>query len=371
MRTLIVDPVAPAPYNLDSLRGGALGGTEATVIRIAEGLDARVLQHNRAQDQGRYLAAAASGTGGDGGAGRAAPEASHVVVLREPAAALAQRQRYPQARIWLWLHDLCGPGSGRGDKLLAHAARLAAAGVALVCVSDFHAGQVRQLLAALPEAVRPRVVRIYNPVDVDGAAGQGGVAADYDPNKLAFFSSPHKGLDYTLHLFRHLHKRDPALRLYLANPGYRSATLDAQPGVVNLGAIPHHELMRHLRGALCAFYPNYVYPETFGLVLAESNAVGTPVLAHGIGAAAEVLNGAGQLIAVPRVRALADRVFWRWPALRPAGERGLNWLGAADGYAATLRRWQQGGRPRVGGQARFALERVLADWRAELAGAAP
>ncbi|MBJ7312452.1 glycosyltransferase family 4 protein [Rugamonas sp. CCM 8940] len=367
MRTLIVDPVAPAPYNLDTLRGGALGGTEATVIRIAEGLDARVLQHNRAQDQGRYLAGA--GAGADG----AVPEASHVVVLREPAAALAQRQRYPQAPIWLWLHDLSGPGSGRGDKLLAHAARLAAAGVTLVCVSDFHAGQVRQLLAALAEAERPRVVRIYNPVDVDGvgAAGQGGAAADYDPNKLAFFSSPHKGLDYTLHLFRHLHKRNPALRLYLANPGYRSAALDAQPGVVNLGAIPHHVLMQHLRSALCAFYPNYVYPETFGLVLAESNAVGTPVLTHGVGAAAEVLSGPGQLIAVPRVRALADSVFWRWPALRPVGERGLNLLGAADGYAATLRRWQHGERPRVSGQPRFALARVLADWRAELAGAAP
>lgn len=354
MTTLIFDPVAPAPYTLATLRTQALGGTEATVIRVAEGLDALVQQHNRDEDSGRYRAMGAA----------LAP--SHLVVLREPAAALVQQQRYPGARTWLWLHDLSGPGTGRGAKLLAHAARLARAGITLVCVSDFHADQVRFLLRALPENERPRVVRIYNPVDVPSMP-----AGDYDPDKLAFFSSPHKGLDYALHLFRHLRRHNRALRLYLANPGYRSATLTDQSGVINLGALPHHEIIEHLRSSLCAFYPNYVYAETFGLVLAESNAVGTPVMTHRLGAVGEVLCGEGQLLDVPAVRGIADSVFWHWPRLRAAGERGLNLLGAARPYEDLLRRWQRGGRPQVAGQPRFSLASVLACWREELYGTAP
>lgn len=359
-QTVIFDPVAPAPYTLDTLRRQALGGTEATVIRVAEGLDALVQQHNRQQDDGRYRSAGAP----------LAP--SHLLVLREPAAALDQQRRHPGARTWLWLHDLSGPGTGRGAKLLAHAARLAQANITLVCVSDFHAAQVRELLGALPGHERPRVVRIYNPVEVQLApASASASASDYDPNKLAFFSSPHKGLDYALHLFRHLQRRNPALRLYLANPGYRSAVLDTQAGVVNLGALPHHELIAHLRSSLCAFYPNYTYAETFGLVLAESNAVGTPVMTHRLGAAAEVLSGDGQFVDVPSVRGLADSVFWHWPRLRGIGERSLNLLGAARSYETLLERWQQGARPQVSGQARFSPAAVMACWREELTASAP
>lgn len=366
MQTVIFDPVAPFPYSLETMRSQAMGGTEATVVRIAEGLDAIVLQHNRVFDDGRYRRAASP------------VDPTQLVVLREAAAALAQQRRFPRARTWLWLHDLAGPDNGRGARLLGHAANLAAAGITLICVSDFHAAQVRLLLEALPERERPRVVRIYNPVevavngpvsvssDIPSAAQAAALAQPYDRNKLVFFSSPHKGLEYALHLFRHLHRNNPALRLYLANPGYRSAALVDQPGVINLGALPHQDIIAHLRTALCLFYPNYEYAETFGLLLAESNAVGTPVMTHALGAVDEVLCGEGQILAVPGVRALADSVFWRWPVLRDAGERGLNMLGAARGYRDLLRRWQDGQRPLVGGQPRFAPETVLAAWRAQL-----
>jgi glycosyltransferase involved in cell wall biosynthesis len=354
MPITIVDPVAPAPYTLETLRTRALGGTEATVIRVAEGLDAVVRQHNRRIDEGRYRMPAAPRQSGG------AP--THLLVMREAAAALEQQQRYPGARTWLWLHDLAGPENGRGARLLGYGARLAEARITVVCVSDFHAAQVRGLFRALSAAQRPRVVRIYNPVVVPGAATAG---AEIDRDKLAFFSSPHKGLDYALYLFRHLHRRNPALRLYIANPGYRDSALAAQAGVINLGALPHHEIMAHLRSSLCAFYPNYVYAETFGLVLAESNAMGTPVMTHPLGAAAEVLNGEGQMLAVPRLRPLADGLYWRWPALRGLVDPVLNRCGAARGYEALLKRWQDGGRPLVAGQQRFGLAAVLDAWRAE------
>lgn len=355
----IVDPVAPAPYTLDTLRTQALGGTEATVVRVAEGLGAIVRQHNRVIDDGRYRGpTAASRVIGE-------PAPTHLLVLREAAVALEQQRRYRNARVWLWLHDLAGPENGRGARLLGHAAKLAEAGITLVCVSDFHAAQVDSLLLALPAPQRPRVVRIYNPVVIP-ATPVAGADAEIDRNKLVFFSSPHKGLDYALHLFGHLRRRNRALRLFVANPGYRSAALAAQAGVVNLGAVPHHDIVAHLRTALCVFYPNYVYAETFGLVLAESNAVGTPVMTHRLGAVAEVLHGEGQLLPVPSTRALADGLYWRWPRLRGIVDPVLNGLGAARCYEQMLRHWQDGGRPVVAGQQRFDLPVVLDAWRSEL-----
>ena len=52
-----------------------------------------------------------------------------------------------------------------------------------------------------------------------------------------------------------------------------------------------------MAGALCVFYPQTRFRETFGLIGAEANALGTPVLAPaGIGALSEVLGGGGQLL---------------------------------------------------------------------------
>jgi glycosyltransferase involved in cell wall biosynthesis len=352
VRIAIIDPVTPKPYSRQTLRDHPLGGTEATVVRIAEALDAVVLQHNRTDNEGRYRVAGS------------AIDPSHVVVLREPAAALDAAQRYPNSTVMLWLHDLCGQGTARGKKMLDHAARLAASKVTLICVSDFHAADVRKNFLSLPEDQRPQVVRIYNPVDVaDAPAGD----RKTDPNKLVFFSSPHKGLDYTLALFKQLRARNKQLRLFIANPGYLPSTSNDSPGIVNLGAVSHQVIMEHVSTALCTFYPNYVYPETFGLALGESNALGTPVLTHDIGAAAEVLNGPGQFIAVPALRNLADSVFWHWPFLRPMGEASLGLLGFSNGYRERIESWQDGGRPVVAGRPEFSTENAVLAWTAAAA----
>ena len=347
MQIVIFDPVTPAPYALSGSRQKPLGGTEATVVRIAEAMDAIVVQHNRIENDGRYRNPSSC------------PEPTHLVVLREAPAALEIAKRFPRARKVLWLHDLAAPTMDRGKKLHKYAPQLAAEGFTLVCVSDFHAQQVRENFLSLPAAQRPRVTRVYNPVDVSAAAAQ---SIPFDPNKLVFFSSPHKGLEYATTIFGQLRSKNRDLRLYIANPGYLADAAKAQPGVVNLGAVPHHVILEHVKSALCTFYPNYVYPETFGLALAESNALGTPVLAHGIGAAAEVLNGDRQIIDVPKARGLADSVFWRWPALRPPGEAMLGLLGCANAYGERIRDWQGGGRPVVSGRPEFSIDSVVAAW---------
>jgi glycosyltransferase involved in cell wall biosynthesis len=76
-------------------------------------------------------------------------------------------------------------------------------------------------------------------------------------------------------------------------------------------------------------------PETFGLIFAEANSVGCPVLAHDHGAAAEVLGTrSGQLVVCRDDQAVVD----------------------------TLRAWREGGRPRVELNREFELERVLNRW---------
>jgi glycosyltransferase involved in cell wall biosynthesis len=302
-------------------------------------LDAVVVQHNRLENEGRYRNSSSS------------LDPTHLIVLRGPEFAARLIDRYPGARKFLWMHDL------PGEDLREHGARLANSGTTIVCISDFQATQVRRTLSSLPEAKRPKVKRIYYPVDVPSQE-----AREFDPNKLVFFSSPHKGLDYVLNVFSRLHRINRDLRLYVANPGYLLKTFAKRPGVINLGPVPHHVILEHVRAALCTFYPNYVCPETFGLVLAESNALGTPVITHAIGAAPEVLLDKDQFVTIPKARAAADKVFRYLPALRKMGEQVLANTRCYDEYAEKICAWQSGKRPSVSGRAEFSFSSVIAAW---------
>jgi glycosyltransferase involved in cell wall biosynthesis len=349
MQTVIIDPMSSVPYSLGTYLHSPMGGTEATVVRIAEALDALVIQYSREKNEGRYRTRGA------------AAEPSHLIVLRDPKAALELKERFPRARRTLWVHDLAGLDAGYGQNLLQHAPQLALEKVTLVCVSDYHANQLRTALLTLPAEHRPQVVRIYNPVDVSGVAGE---AIEMDPNKLVFFSSPHKGLDHAVAMFSLLHAKNKALRLYLANPGYRPGFSGQQSGIVNLGALQHQDILRHVKSSLCIFYPNFIYPETFGLVLGESNQLGTPVLTHDIGAASEVLNGEGQLLPVREAQRFSYRLCRRFPALRPLGHAASRLFGWADVYGERIRRWQNGDRPKVAGRPEFSMDAVLSAWHA-------
>jgi hypothetical protein len=155
MRILIFDPVAQRLYDDASLATEALGGTEATVIRIAQALDAQVMQPRRTASTGRYLSA------------DAAVHPTHVISLRHPAAALIMRKRFPDAAHVLWLHDLLVAG-GVADAFLEHGRALAGTNTTIVCVSDFHVRHVGSTLASLlPDAHFPLLRRVYNPIADD------------------------------------------------------------------------------------------------------------------------------------------------------------------------------------------------------------
>jgi glycosyltransferase involved in cell wall biosynthesis len=346
---LFYDPVCQQPYDTRTLRAQALGGTEATLVRVADALGAWVIQHNRTEDWERYRRP------------QRLTGISSVIVNREPGALRTMQEIYPGARLYLWLHDRIEPGGKRARALTAHAALLRRTAVTAVCVSDWQRGGIEAVLRGAGSEVR--ALTLYNPVD--DALTPDGTAVDR--GKLVFFSSPNKGLAYALDAFDELRRRMPDLRLVIGNPGYKADPAGRRAGVEFLGPQPQARMHAEVRGALCTFHPNFVIPETFGLVFAESHALGTPVLTHACGAAPEIVADPGQLLPVTdasrRYEALAGSLpeSWRYGPARLAAAAGL-----FDAYVERVRNWREGARPVSGPDARFRLSTIIAQWRALL-----
>ena len=366
---LFYDPGCPAPYSRRTLEQAALGGTEATVVRIAEALDAEVMQHNRTESEGRYRPGNLST--------RKPPlpserQIEHLIILRDPRAVEPLCALFPGARPYLWLHDLVRPGSKRGRRLAAAAGALARLGVTVVCVSEFQRAQAQAVLARAGVATRVRVVTIYNPIDDDLMPTGEAV----DPGKLVFLSSPNKGLRFALDAFEAVRCALPGMRLCVGSPGYKSfrdagvrGRADANSGIQWLGPLPHARAVTEMRSALCVFYPNFVLPETFGLVFAEASAVGTPVLTHDCGAAAEVLADPRQLLPIAPAARRYERTTRLLPgALRPILAARAERRGVFEPYVERVRAWRSD-RPRTAPDARFRLAAVAERWRALLNGA--
>lgn len=214
--------------------------------------------------------------------------------------------------------------------------------VTFICVSDTQRRDVEATLRWLGVADRANAVTIYNPVD-DALAPDG---TAIDDRKLVFFSSPNKGLAYTLDAFRALRRRMPELTLAVGNPAYKPGRLAAADGVVNLGAQPQARIHAEVSSSLCTFAPNFVLPETFGLVFAESRALGTPVLTHDCSAAAEVVGNLQQVLPVrPACRAYEHLVHELPLGWRRAPSRLADRLGLFDQYIERIQSWRAGAEP--------------------------
>jgi glycosyltransferase involved in cell wall biosynthesis len=345
---LFYDPLCRQPYDTQTLRQQATGGTEASVTRIADALGALVAQHNRSEDAGNYRTPA-----------RIAG-IEQVVVVRDSRALPMLRAQYPQARFHLWVHDQLNPGSTRARRLATTAQQLRELEVRVVCVSDTQRRRVEATLARIGVADRVRAHTIYNPV-ADALVPDG---SPVDPDKLVFFSSPNKGLAYTLDAFHALRRRIPALRLLVGNPAYKRGAAGAGDGVHYLGPQPQARIHAEVRGALCTLALNFVLPETFGLVYAESKALGTPVLTHDCGAAAEVMGDSRQVLPVRRAQRAYEALVHGWPPRWRSGPARLaDRCGLFDAYLERIAAWRDGGRPQVGPDPRFRLATVAAQWR--------
>ncbi len=325
---LIVDTVCPKPYSSACLKREGMGGTEATVIRIAEKLgqtnNVVVTQHCRDKIalgdtnvlyspwKDEYLE----------------KRWDAVIVLRTSHPLIALRAHMVDTPMVMWMHDLAGPYLAEHIPVIKHT------NAGIVAVSEFHKTQIIDtfLYCGLRPEEFPKIKCIYNPIENDLKPDETPV----DKNKLVFFSSPHKGLDYTLDLFQCARNFNPDFKLYIANPGYLpDQDASRRENVINLGTLPPAEVLKHVREALCVFYPNHVFPETFGLVMAEANAVGTPVLTHSLGAAHEVLDHPSQMVDTRNRKVTLDK----------------------------LMHWYSGNRPIVRGKPEFRLNTVAGQWR--------
>ncbi len=298
-RLAIVDPLCASGYDPSHLRTGALGGTEATVLRVSGALsdtfEISLFQRNRtitgrcgALSFQRFDATLQS------------LQSDVILVINAWKVAIKLRRQNPDAAIFLWLHVF----PGRHNRAMGQALR--DADIRVICVSQSHADGLRSFLGDMPQ---PDIFYIHNPVD-------DALVPDATPrlnNRLLFASSPHKGLREVFARFDTLRRTMPELVLAVADPGYlRWNTGPAPDNVVPLGALSHAALIRQMRRSLCLFYPQTTFAETFGLVMAEANAVGMPVLAHkGLGANDEVLRSPGQCIDGHDLARIGERIS-RW-----------------------------------------------------------
>jgi glycosyltransferase involved in cell wall biosynthesis len=348
VRILFLDAVARNAYDDATMRKQGLGGTEASVVHVVTGLSAlhevAVAQRGRTeaarpQVRLRYLPLGHPDPF-DG------PPPDCVVVVRKHRYIPRLRARYPTARMLLWIQNW----QHAGDAVWR--VGLARSGCDIVTVSEVHRaatdrlvnGSLVRLLGALTGGGgKIAVRRIYNPVDEQPAAD----ATLVDRDKLVFYSN--KGITQVLRTFGQVRRQIPSLRLYVAgislqaflDSAAHAQDLARQEGVHLLGRLPHDALFRHVRESLCVFYPQDELSETFGVIFAESNALGTPVLAHDFGAAREVLGSPDQLVDARDLPAIV----------------------------AKLRSWRAGNRPRVTLRPEFRLSSVIAQWRALLEGA--
>lgn len=304
-----VDPLAPKRYSGAPGQLEGLGGTEATLVRVCEGLSAQ-FQVTVRQKVRPNRAEWWAGVGYAGLDLRTPfPEApGTIVVVNSWKVALKLARLHPASRVIVWQHVF----PGRHNR--AHGPALAAAGVEVLCVSRSHADWLRRFLGA---EQAPSIGHVCNPID-DALVPDD---TPRDPDLLLFASSPHKGLGQVLRRFEMLQAQWPRLRLAIADPGYLAWPVGRMPPrVLPLGRLRQPELIGWMRRAACLFYPQDQFAETFGLVIAEANAVGCPaVLQRGLGANDEVASTAAQCIDSADPEALRRAVaLWRDAATRPS-----------------------------------------------------
>jgi glycosyltransferase involved in cell wall biosynthesis len=301
---LIYDLNTPFPYDHETLEKGTLGGTEATVVRVAEKL---AETFHVVVIQGKKTTHTTSPAGV-----QYVPYAPFylnmpwhaVIVVRIVETAITVRSINPTVPIWLWAHDLLD------IRFLPYIHTFRKKNIGMIFVSDFLMQQLKSIAQVDPFLPGlPEVVRIYNPID-DALVEDD---TPVDSTKLLFASSFQKGLYDTIRCFTRLREIHCDFKLFVTNPGYNKDETLPVEGVTLLGPLSHHENIQHMRSSLALFQLNHVHPETFGLVLAEANAVGTPILTHPLGAATEVLENKVQLINTFDKPAVIERILeWRF-----------------------------------------------------------
>jgi phosphatidylinositol alpha-mannosyltransferase len=132
---------------------------------------------------------------------------------------------------------------------------------------------------------------------------------------LGRFTEPRKGYPVLREAFARLAPRRPGLRLLVAGPGEREEALSGVPAplrgrITVLGLVTEADKARMLRSVDLYVAPN-TGGESFGMILTEAMAAGTPVVASDLDAFRRVLDGSGVLFGTGDAAALATALD-RW-----------------------------------------------------------
>ncbi len=293
MKTILfIDNTYPHAYQLSSLTEQAIGGTESSIINTAHILSRfysvfvaqKYRNENHKESENLSFIPKKN-------INKLSPD--YIVVLRKYPLLKNLHKHFPNAKLFLWIHTY------KNSEYVFKRFGLARTNTTIICNSKTHALDTHALLNT--KTIAPvlslftketKVQYCYNPVKLPEVSG-----VKKELNKLLFFSSPNKGLDQVIKCFQHLVTSNSELKLYIANPGYKpDSEVKNSKNIVILGKLAHKEMMKNVKSSLCVFYPQDSFAETFGLIYAEANALGTPVLAHDIGAAKEVLHKNNELV---------------------------------------------------------------------------
>ncbi len=294
MNILLVDITEHTNYDFAYMQSHPLRGTESSALRLARALAENhtvyFSQVNRTEPYSEYGITYINLEQSK----QLATPPDIVIIMRKHKLLKLFHTLYPQAKKFVWLQNFQKP------EILGRRHWMVKANATLVCVSqnqrDYINNIVNGPLSWLFRLLSFKfkevpVTYVYNTI-ADEYVPQ---PATVDPNKLFFFSSAYKGLDQVLRHFARLLQYAPDYKLYLANSreALDSFNLDKtildSGSVIFLGGLSKDQIIEQLRTSFCVYYPQSVHPETFGLVYAEANCVGTPVLAHDFGSAAEIL----------------------------------------------------------------------------------
>ena len=246
-----------------------------------------------------------------------------VVLIRSADCLMDMHQQFPDARLIVWYHTY------HVDDIEANHVALQSVPVTLLCVSCFHQNVFKTVLKK--HGLNVPTHFIYNPVADDLKPNP---HQTVDKESMVYFSSPDGRIEPIFRLFPQVRRAIPSMKLVIGNPGYYHRDLDWGEGVSLIPPLPHHQMMARVASSLCSFYPNTGISETFGLVYAESNAVGTPVLTHHQYPLNEILQNNDQFVDCHNGNAVIE----------------------------TLKRWRSDDRPTTTANPRFHPNRVIHDW---------
>lgn len=282
---VFIDPVTPINYDSTMLNTQAMGGTEASILRVAigmakYGLKVAILQHLRKEESvgnGVYYLPLDY-------------LEKCTVEITVHIRSIQYLDQTKDAKQLLWMHDLAQP------KIADWLPKLKEHDVQVIAVSRWHEENLRQYLKDYK-----KLTYIYNPLD-EKLSGEFRGTRKYNKDYFIWAASPHKGLFEAIELFKQVRQKiqdqkesaDPKLIIF--NPGYLNVDqIISIPGVHVEGPVSPIGLWQFMQNALCVFYPTQ-FEETFGCIAAEANAVGTPILTCRKAALMESVSGGAQLV---------------------------------------------------------------------------